>query len=651
MKIQLSSSKIALFLMLVSFLPFPLFSQSNTFVCPSDEVHQQLLEEDENYAAEHQSFENYYKRKVKEKQNNPQRNNNVYTIPVVVHILHAGAALGTDENPTDATIASYIEEASMRFRQMQSGAPSFSNPLYGVDTEIELCLATKDPDGNFTNGIVRYSDPDNATGTKWEIYYSMDDRRWDGFNYCNLVVATNMTDASGFHANGLTIYDAGAFWPGLICHELGHYFGLAHIFQGSSCLNGDCTDDGDKICDTPPKSVAGYSGGTCGSPSNTCTSDEDDTSINNPYRAVGLGGVGDQPDMLENYLDYTGPCWNAFTDGQKTRMRSRIEDGRTDLIDDGTHCSNTPIASNDAGISFIINDYVNLCDEFVSMSITLNNYGSSTLNSTEVIVENNGNTIQTYAWNQPLPSGSSVGIVLPLPVQLVVGMNNISIKTNQPNGFTDGQGSNDASAFTVEYFGGNPCAVTKNCADINLNTANGPGNTTLVSIPGPFTNPASNIRICATVQGDSSTESETFEIYDEAGTYRATTISGTDCLDPTPAICFSVASNDYNNWIADGTLSLTFNPVSTAIDPNRCSGENEICVELITNNLSACATNMTLSNTINSGTYQVSQNIMCSGTVASPDVVNLKAGNCIELSNGFEVENGAQLEADIEGCN
>src|SRR5690606_11171243 len=54
---------------------------------------------------------------------------------------------------------------------------------------------------------------------------------------------------------------------------------------------------------------------------NTCNTEEDDPSEDNPFRSVSLGGMGDQPDMTNNYMDYGElACINSFTEGQKDRM-------------------------------------------------------------------------------------------------------------------------------------------------------------------------------------------------------------------------------------------------------------------------------------------------------------------------------------------
>ncbi|KAJ1329643.1 Pregnancy-associated plasma protein-A [Microdochium nivale] len=107
-------------------------------------------------------------------------------------------------------------------------------------------------------------------------------------------------NADGCQVQSLTMPGAAppGWWPmqGLIAvHEVGHWFGLFHTFQGYSCEG-----TGDTIADTP--TTLGPS--TDCSRKNTC-----------PTRK----GV----DMVNNYMDYSGEgCWSAFTTGQGKRMRS-----------------------------------------------------------------------------------------------------------------------------------------------------------------------------------------------------------------------------------------------------------------------------------------------------------------------------------------
>ena len=93
---------------------------------------------------------------------------------------------------------------------------------------------------------------------------------------------------------------------GTATHEVGHYLGLYHTFQGG-CDTGSCSTTGDLVCDTPAESTA-----TSGCPSgkDTCP-------------ATGL-------DPIHNYMDYsTDICYTTFTAGQDTRMNSAVNTYRS----------------------------------------------------------------------------------------------------------------------------------------------------------------------------------------------------------------------------------------------------------------------------------------------------------------------------------
>lgn len=78
-------------------------------------------------------------------------------------------------------------------------------------------------------------------------------------------------------------------------HEVGHWLGLYHTFQGG------CTGSGDFVADTPAVQVANTG----------CPSDIDSCPLD------GLGG-----DLTENFMDYTDDfCMDSFTSGQITRMQ------------------------------------------------------------------------------------------------------------------------------------------------------------------------------------------------------------------------------------------------------------------------------------------------------------------------------------------
>ena len=79
-------------------------------------------------------------------------NAGIITIPVVVHVIHSGQAVGVAPNITDAQALSQITAMNNDYRRA-AGTRGANTSAVGADTMIQFALAKQDPNGNPTNGV------------------------------------------------------------------------------------------------------------------------------------------------------------------------------------------------------------------------------------------------------------------------------------------------------------------------------------------------------------------------------------------------------------------------------------------------------------------------------------------------------------------
>ena len=270
--------------------------------------------------------ERSYRRSIKKGFSKTTRS--ITVLPVVVHVLHSNGA----ENISNEQVLRAIEDLNLAFRNQ-----GYYDQEIGADTEIEFCLARRDISGNEFNGIIRYTTEFTDMSSHFSNDIIANISSYDALDYINIRVvkdvcigndcsrlgyAVNAYTNENAHKNGVVV-EAKVFGTSynddvVLVHEMGHYLGLKHTFQGG-CKNDNCLEDGDNVCDTPPDNNTDVF--SCNVEMNSCTTDEDDESLQNPFRSPDFGGLGDQIDQSNNYMDYSiFSCMNQFTVGQAQRM-------------------------------------------------------------------------------------------------------------------------------------------------------------------------------------------------------------------------------------------------------------------------------------------------------------------------------------------
>jgi Pregnancy-associated plasma protein-A len=256
----------------------------------------------------------------------------ILKIPVVVHVVHnnsQGTIGGQDNgNISDFQIQSQIKVLNEDYRR-KTGSRGFNSNPVGVDMRIEFYLATKDPDGKPSTGIVRKFN----SKPKFDVFEDnirlSEISYWDSEKYLNVWVTSLTDDYLGFAEfptgdfNGLEPDEIPAKIDGImidhsvfgsrngtatkgtysygrtLTHEIGHWLGLLHIWGDEFC--------GEDFCKDTPAQERGNLSTNCNLKYSFCSGSR---TLN----------------MSENFLDYTpDSCMNVFTNEQSLRVRAILE--------------------------------------------------------------------------------------------------------------------------------------------------------------------------------------------------------------------------------------------------------------------------------------------------------------------------------------
>ncbi len=307
----------------------------------------------------------------KERKNCKDMEDDIYIIPVVVHVIWNTDA----QNISDAQVLSQIQVLNEDFRKLNADNSNLAAEFQNIsaDIEIEFCLATRNPDDEPSNGITRTQTniTEFSADNNFMKYTNQGGKdAWDTDKYLNLWVCKIgggllgyaqlpggppesdgvVIGTTNFGSNGANLnapYDLGR----TATHEIGHWLSLLHVWGDD---NGACTGT-DNIDDTPNQGNMYY--GCPSHPQTSCGSN----------------------DMFQNYMDYVDDgCMVTFTEGQKTAMRAVLNNERSGLLNSlgclgtgsvfaffGSNPSSNDDGSANGVVSILTNEFV----EFIDTSV------------------------------------------------------------------------------------------------------------------------------------------------------------------------------------------------------------------------------------------------------------------------------------------
>lgn len=285
--------------------------------------YERLLEESPTFRSNQRRAEEFTARSVDSGDANRVADMLV-TIPTVVHVVHNKPREDIDESQIRSQVAALNKD----FRATNPDVSKVPAPWRGLvaDPKIEFQLATKDPLGKRTSGIVRRRTDRGSFAAGDAVKRATDGSvAWPSDRYLNIWVCTLDGGLLGYAqfpggpkaTDGVVILNTAFGTEGTVkapfdrgrtlTHEVGHWLNLRHIWGDTL----DCSG-GDRVADTP--NCRGPNTGKPTFPKVSC-------------------GNGPHGDMYMNFMDYVDDAaMFMFTAGQVSRMSACLAGPRKSFV-------------------------------------------------------------------------------------------------------------------------------------------------------------------------------------------------------------------------------------------------------------------------------------------------------------------------------
>jgi len=509
------------------------------------------------------TFENWISSKIRLKGlESARRDRTIYQIPVVVHVLHQGEATGSGANLSFVRIKGQIDSLNVDFRRLNADTVNTPGKFLPVaaDAEIEFVLAKQNPRGHPTSGISRVEVPraynPKVTDDLIEIRSLS---YWPADKYLNIYVGQLRggisilfgyaifpeTDLVGVSEDADRLYldavfvDHRFFGNNVVrlrnrdfesrgrtlTHEIGHFLSLRHIWGDAGCEFDDFVDDTPEA-DTDNERYTS----PCAFP--------------NPNDEVVC--VPNEPEMFQNYMDYTDDiCMNLFTEGQKIRMRTVLENSpRRNSLLSSNGLNEVSRFENDLAATGVLSPKPAECSGQFTPAVELTNWGTDTISSYRVGLNINGLLISLQDIDKTLAPYEKDTVMF--PNQIIRSLPySITFRIAGVDGTVDGNNLNNLISQTVKY---------NSSISLPLSETFSSGTTELLGLIG-----SSHIwRIAHAPREIADNKALVFKAFGNPLPYGEEVILKTPTLDfngiPSAELSFSYAyANDINNY-TDGLI-------------------------------------------------------------------------------------------------